>query len=907
MSILIMENPFEKSPPPSDTGERRNLPHITGAVHSARFDLSRAANDELYDRRKNKNPKKTKVVEKKEESEKKIYSRYTKMALAPDGNLETAIALWKRDTIENLFTTADILRKSGDGTFVLGRKDLLVEKGWTSWNQGSHKKGLAPHWKFPKVIHEKYRPVEQSVVLQGRDFLPYLESTVAMDPDDPEKKALPLTALPPSLDDVRDGRHPPCHAKPWEIPTLANTNMLTPISLKDGTFTSLAEMKIIDRLRELEMKREADNKVYITSPETGKRVLLTVNTLRKFFPNIGNYYKDDSLQDRPGEFLQDNLPYIFKKGLLRPSDFKKTAQKFDTVLAPSDRRLAAKTPDLSLQTPGGKSIKYYIGREKIVGTDTPYDREHMVIRYLDNRTCGIVRIDKNFEEILYIFPLLSPEEIERRRAEKIEELRAKGIDITEQNISGRVYFAGPEMKNLIRPYRVSEFITKFAKESDQEYADRVAKLSDARLVSKEAREFFQQFGIGLHQLPWAEQLGASSILLDPRFTREEIGKFCKQYGREGLRTFISSTSGSNINRDILALGEKSPEVARATFQKYAEILAGTDGISETLQLFGKEELDPAARQKIIEDVKNNILQRAKSVLEKIASQVGSAKKITPKLSDHLFRELEQSRTDITLFVAAFKAVRQSGQEVSLDELKNLNWQSAIKAEAIAEEDREEMQKIYTDNYSSSQYSPEFRKILAQGLEERFNNPACRFYLLKHQNGDVIGFNAYEDTEKDRDGSPHVYFGAFNINKAYGSSKLGEALLDSTLESEGKDKVIDAHCDSRSLMSDKYLREGFVATEVLNMDGSPSFAISRDLLKNQGLVTKQTQETMTLPVLEKLAKQGSPRDYIKVRKLGIGEPVSKSLFEEGYVLTLYRFTPDGTRYCVFEKPQSKEVV
>lgn len=392
--------------------------------------------------------------------------------------------------------------------------------------------------------------------------------------------------------------------------------------------------------------------------------------------------------------------------------------------------------------------------------------------------------------------------------------------------------------------------------------------------------------------------------------------------------------------EMLSWYNAVPEVSIPLYKKYAEIVSEIDQV----EAFLSAEYKSTYEQTLIDNIKDSLFKEANQILAKhYAKIVGLAnakataavlqgKSILPKeerntlkttsfypakagedsslknfyekYSGEILSDLEKISKENLIFLTSFKTLKKNNEPFLLEEFNNIEWQSAIAPEDIAPDNREAMRKIYANNYPSPQYSQAFREELLRGFEERFRNPDCRFYLLKHKNGDIIGFNAYTDTETDAENRQHTYFGAFNINPAYGQSKLGEAMLDATLETEGKDHIIEAHCDSRTTISAKYIESGFVATACEDISGAPSFSIKRDLALNDQLITKRTIDTLTPDAIEALIQKGSPREYIRAIKLSAQEAFPKKYFDAGFVLTRYLFLENGTRYAVFEKPSSK---
>lgn len=900
----MLKNQFEFSPPKKN----EPIPELatvrpTGEAYSASFESTAAnedlaANDPLYDRRQKA---KTAPIPKEQPESTSRGSVYTKIALTEENGLEKAIMQWRHDKAEAFLIDMGILTKNESGIFVLttSGKEKLLKKGWTGWDE-SGKKDYATTWSFGEKIRQKYNlpSSQKSVKLVAEDFFSYLEKCSAIDAEHPDQPPLPITKIPGSLQEVLDGKFSGVHLKPWEIP-VGTTSWTTPVTLSDGSVSNMAEIAVADALKKMNASRNDQGVLFVDNSETNKRVPLTARMLRRYIPNIDSL--NSGLLGRPSEFAQKHLSELARLGVLSANDFRSMSGQFNegSVVAPSDRKISS--THASLVTPGGKSLKYYLGRSKIVGTDIPLDPSNTVIRYLDQTTCAFVQNKGGNEEILATFPLFTPEEVEARRDETRKRLEETGHIVSEQDLAGRTSMNGPEMEGRVHPYRVTDFAQQLPGEDSKAYADRIAKLSDTRLVSKTTREFFQQHSIGLHRLPWTEQLAASSILLDPRFQKEQVGTFCKRYGIDGLRTFISSTYGKNINRDIIALGEKAPELAERTFKKYSEVLAVVDEAESSLRSFGiAEKLDADKREQSIRDIKNQLTQRAKSVLEKIATSVQQTKHLTKNDLATLEAELSQSQADTLLYLNTFKVLKENGVIQSLSEAEKFQPEM-LRGGEITPALQQQMLDLYDKNYPlGKKYSKQFRAKILANLKEAFNNPNSVFHIVT-RDGQLDAYLRFDRQGTDATGREQIYFGSFNVGPK--GARVGETFLDECLKQESSDAVISASADPTLPISSHYIeKNGFVATSVEMLADKPLLKIKRDASLNERLITKGTVSLVNDPAIRERVKSG---EVVHTRGQS-GEMPDFSPLEQGFILTRFIISKDGTTTCIFENlPQSSD--
>jgi hypothetical protein len=623
---------------------------------------------------------------------------------------------------------------------------------------------------------------------------------------------------------------------------------------------------------------EANGNFSIIDPKTNNRVAVNTTTVtRELLPDYGAS-KKDRIRLQPGAFIQQHCPNLVRLGVLNPSDFKKLSpQGFESIpIAPSDRKISL-APHISLQTPGGKSSNYYIGRNTIVGTEIPIDRNSMIVRYLDNQTCGIIRITNTTEEVITTFKLLSTEEVQKKRDALKEKFLSEGKELAEKDVAAWTIVQGKEMASRMKEYSVTDYLEPIQGETPKDYARRAARLSDARLISKQTRDFFQNIGIGIHALPWSEQLGASSILIDPRFQKDTVVDFCKKYGVSGLRTFISSTFGENISQEIFSLAEKLPtEITKDIFEKYAGILDLTTQIREYLkQEFSK---DADENPELMNQIAGNLLNRGKHLLLSFSRD---SKKSTPEL----LKKLDAIKTDNELLLSTVKALREGGEMTSLTEIASVS-----PIEVTGTEITPELQKAMTDLYEKNYplqknkngpgYSKEFQDALTEGLRKSFNNPHTRFQLVM-KDGVLIAFLRFEDLSTNEDGKKVKYFGSFNVDPVLHGSRLGDIFLSEVLAREKEDSIIHAYADPVVPISRRYIeKDGFIGVGIERIADRDLLDIVFNADQNSKLRTKKAVSLATDPDII----AGVTASEIQHKEIPTGISLSSSDFRKDSVLT-----------------------
>jgi hypothetical protein len=858
----------------------------TGESFSARFsEMPEPANDEgPYDRRKK--PASEKILAEKPEKKR---SKYLDIALAPDGGLEAAFLAIKNDAVEKwLITTGYITRKDDR---------LIVDKERLSRLRGEHEVSTVGdvategRWYIPKDIQDAFSipPDQARGKTTGKDVLTFLQGCLAYTDD--SDVPLPITTLPRTFTEASTGSYPPCHIKPWEVPLIKRSSWSQPVTLEDNTTTNLVELHIAELFHTLRLEPQGEGRFFITDPDTGERRVVVTNELaEKYLPVYGGPSTGTTaLRHNIADFCQRYFKNLDRLGIITPTHFRKTSGSFETsIVAPSDRRLSHSSMEVSLLTPGGKGSKYYLGRDKIVGTDIPFDKDSMVVRYLDSRTAGVVRIERDFEEILCTFTLGTPQEIEEKRAEiKAKYLEKHGRTLLDAELGAHTNFGGAEMKERIRRYKVSDHLPPFPGEDPRDYADRVARLSDARLVSKDTREFFQRTNIGLHQLPWSEQLAASSILLDPRFKKDEIAAFCTQYGVDGLRTFIASTFGSNINRDILTLGERSPELATVTFQKFGEVLSAADDAKSLVQSLALKAHESATdTDRIAATIQSQLLRRAKALIEEITGVAKQSKMLSRGTIDQLATRLDAVRSDILLFTTTFKTARDEGHEVSMNDFRDSEFSNFSGAELLAEVSR--MRTLYADSMRG--YPEVTKQKLLADFDQHTHDGKSTFSLLRYK-GEIAGFLCFTEINPGQ-----KYVSAVTLDPRFQKAYIGETMIDEAFAREAENNILGADCVAEKSVSARYIENGFIGVRSWNDKGDLIMDIVRDDRRNEKYFSTKSLSQEEIVRLAPLGSIGTA--YIEV----VTDPKEHSFARcnEGFILTRYfKHKNTGKWYLVYE--------
>ena len=474
-------------------------------------------------------------------------------------------------------------------------------------------------------------------------------------------------------------------------------------------------------------------------------------------------------------------------------------------------------------------------------------------------------------------------------------------------------FFGDERGSTLRPITGTDLVFNGSEQGNRD--GEAMLIHDFTYLSRpDIRQLITEtIGINLSRISIPEQISFLEwAKKQPVAEIERVREFIGNYGINGVRTFFSVDE--NRGSIILSIGERvQPDIATAVFEKHAELLDAAKQASAYIGSVFKGEIPSSA----IRTIESGLLGKATQLLKDfyaIAFREGPNSSqddiLDPAVLDEHFKEFEKIKADIELWKGGFRTLYEEGIIKNFSDIVGTEF-GAKSPEELTEEDKNAMRTMYDENYpESAGYSDEFRETLFRGLEEAFaKKDGTRFYVLK-KDGKLIGYNRFEDLpETEGDARPRKYVGSFNVAPEYRGSKLGDKMFDDCLAQETRDgSIITAYADPTLPISAHYLEtNGFVATGIENIGGRPLLRIISDPDMNAKLSTKRP--SFNDEVDTGVADQGSPREYVSVRKTGLGDmpAIASSMLEKGWLLTrLQKDTGNDDRsavIAVFEKPRA----
>ncbi len=316
----------------------------------------------------------------------------------------------------------------------------------------------------------------------------------------------------------------------------------------------------------------------------------------------------------------------------------------------------------------------------------------------------------------------------------------------------------------------------------------------------------EDFGFPLEHLTLREQI--SLIGTFRSITTEEekrIVSTVKTFGLDGARAFLSTEFGDGFRGTVLGIAEKfSEDDAKQIFKSFSEIVTFAQETAETLgaRFFANDKAYNA------DAVRTELLSRAKDLL--LTAESSDASSIAAKL--------ERFKSDIVLFASMFK-VTQKGTNVKFEDIKGVRLES-LQSDELIEEDRILMERILTENWQKQ--APELLQSTLESLQESFLNPRSQFFILRKGN-DIAASVRFD---KQDDGS--LYAGSLNVNDVYRSAGIGEAMLQSTIDTLAKTHVITAHVPAHLPVAMRYVNDFGLKIVGIDEEVLSDGTIARDL-------------------------------------------------------------------------------
>ena len=629
------------------------------------------------------------------------------------------------------------------------------------------------------------------------DIIKFLNKQSGFIKDDPEKKIKPFFSLPLSAGDAMASKFEDGHCFPWGV---GKTDWANGINLPNGETVSLPDLFYLQKMKELGFHRNEEDELVYYDLKTGQLKKFTSRNAPEIFGRDISFKNNNgsahSLQNSPSIFIKKYLPLIDSMGIFKEGDFRRMSSGSSYEIALShDRKFNANGPSYYNGVVEEVDIRYYLGKNNIVGTDKKIE-DNMFIRDLSSEAVGIVQDEHERKKIIYTFDKMNADELGKIGA-----------------FNNKDYFivGAEEMATRIKKYKITDFLPQRKNESSEEYANRLADLSDIDFVMDKFRSVTIKADIPLAQFSWAEQLMIANYSLSGN-KADKLIDFSSKYGAEGLKTFLVVERDSGAGKLILDIGSKlNPEQARAIFSKVSElgVLANKEK-EELAEMLLNDKQDEV----LVGGVYGKVMDMASESLRQFQKIINQSKNPEKEVNG-LLEKLQLIKTDNALLISVLKSAKEDGQEISLEMIKGLKLEkrNIIKSESesgINKTEKDKLLEIAQENYSAiflqpgPSYNPEaYQRVIDDFAQELDNLDGQTVYILRYKK-DIIGFNRFKKT------SPYeVYAGSFNVTKDIQGLSVGKSFLAQTLEDISESYDIRAKTRKDNPANNSYLRQGFV--------------------------------------------------------------------------------------------------
>lgn len=294
----------------------------------------------------------------------------------------------------------------------------------------------------------------------------------------------------------------------------------------------------------------------------------------------------------------------------------------------------------------------------------------------------------------------------------------------------------------------------------------------------------------------------------------ELARYAQEYGSDFFTTFLSMEDSQDMGERIVQICQKlEPEEVKAVLAKYGELFEATEQVRDYLgDNFGDQLKD---NQELEDAIIENLLKKGKEVLVYAAERDDQGFDIRTYL--------EGVKTELVLFSNTFRALKESGESVDLEQFRAIHIEHMSGVD-LPESVKGQLLALCQANWKGQ--GKEGEKVIEE-FNSLLDSPdlleKSRFYMVQHDD-DVLGF-----FRLDEESDASLYLGSVNARPDLRGTKIGETLLDQVFTVAAQGRVVRAHCNPKSPITTKYIGKlGFVATDITDyVQEGDTFDIVRD--------------------------------------------------------------------------------
>jgi ribosomal protein S18 acetylase RimI-like enzyme len=148
----------------------------------------------------------------------------------------------------------------------------------------------------------------------------------------------------------------------------------------------------------------------------------------------------------------------------------------------------------------------------------------------------------------------------------------------------------------------------------------------------------------------------------------------------------------------------------------------------------------------------------------------------------LSEALHESQSDIELFKATFKTLKEHETEITLDDFQENTVASESSSEIIAE-DAAHTRALYADSMRG--YPAETKERLLAEFDSHMQDEKSRFTTLRHK-GKIVGSLCFTETAPGQ-----KYVSAVTLDPRFQKAFIGEAMIDEAFKQEAAQNILGA--------------------------------------------------------------------------------------------------------------------
>jgi hypothetical protein len=318
-----------------------------------------------------------------------------------------------------------------------------------------------------------------------------------------------------------------------------------------------------------------------------------------------------------------------------------------------------------------------------------------------------------------------------------------------------------------------------AKESSEERVERERLLEEFKQKYFEFfhSDFFKALPVKFNDLTFQEQGQFLKLYEGSNDAEKEVLKaFCKKYGLNGFRTFLSlDYADSEQAKRILNIGERLPaETASLIFTRYAAVVDTAWGVEEKLFSRFRSESKKSAGK-----IYEHLMKKGKDLLAEIAATTDS---VGPeKRTRSVYERLNKYEENILLYAAMAKYL-PAERVVKVEDFIFTGLEEKDSG-SLSQDEKQQMLQIFEVNREAS-YPDKLYVKTVDDFRRTINEKGHTFRILK-ENEQVVAFFHYDDLSHDT-----WYVGSLNSHPSANDSPLAVAMARSAVE-ENKHKTLRA--------------------------------------------------------------------------------------------------------------------